>query len=156
MTIEIAQGAADAGVEPEEAPEDWEEEAVLGGETGFASADVATAGCYVGSAPGLRKMVELNGPLAVVGQIGFDVAFDGVGDVRDEGEDAFPDEFFPGRGEPVFASVEVVFTGGTGDFFLAGCGDGTFREAGVGAVGGEFAGGDFEQWHRVWFLPRIV
>lgn len=110
-------------------------------EIGMAPAAVSATVGDVGAEAGLEESIEQQGPLSVVGEVGFDLTLDGIGDAGDEGENDFPDALFPGRGDFVFPGVEVVFTGGAADLFLTGGRDGAVREAGVSAIGGEFPGG---------------
>ncbi|MBL0161391.1 MAG: hypothetical protein IPP47_30595 [Bryobacterales bacterium] len=68
------------------------------GEIGMAPAAVSATVGDVGAEAGLEESIEQQGPLAIVGEVGFDLAFDGISNTGDEGEDEFPDALFPGRG----------------------------------------------------------
>ena len=90
---------------------------------------------------------------------GEEVSFGGVFDAGGDRFDDGPDAGLPCGGDDQFASEEVVFAGVAGDFFFAGGVDGTFKEASVGAVGGEFLFGHAEEGHSrspEWSVARGV
>jgi len=81
---------------------------------------------------------QFPGPLREEEVVPTEGAFGGVFDASGGGLDDSPDAGLPGGVEGEFLRKEVVFAGVAGDLFFAGGRGGAVREAGVGAIGGEF------------------
>lgn len=145
--LPLFPGAGGVSVEPVEFGLDHQEAGVLHTEGVHAAIDVLMAGDGLIEEAGFEGE-EFEAPLVEEGVLGEELAHDRVGDGGGGGFDDVLDALLPGGRDGELAGVEVVLAGVGGDLVLAGRGDGAAREAGVGAVGGEFARGDGNERHR--------
>lgn len=153
--LPLFPGAGGVSAEPVEFGLDHQEAGVLHAEGVYAAIDVLMAGDGLIEEAGFESE-EFEAPLVEEGVLGEELAHDRVGDGGGGGFDDVLDALLPGGRDGEFAGVEVVLAGVGGDLVLAGRGDGAAREAGVGAVGGEFARGRFQKRHGWRISPAIV
>lgn len=78
IAMEVAKCAPHSAVDPAISPEEWDEEGVVETELAPGFVHIAAASDDVGREQGIPEAVELEEPLAVVGEFEFDLALDEV------------------------------------------------------------------------------